>query len=74
MQSNKRPFEASSFVIRIIHSTSAEVPTIHRGTIRHVQSNEEIQFSMWEEAEAFLKRFVSLETNNLSEEHDSDET
>ncbi len=49
----------SSFVIRFVidpGNTSS-----YRGEIRHIQTQEEIHFHLWEEAEAFIRRFVPLE-------------
>jgi hypothetical protein len=39
---------------------SAEKPAYH-GTIRHIQSAEEINFNEWREAMEFMHRFVQLE-------------
>lgn len=61
------PPNISSFVIRfVVDSTSAtgqkNVP--YRGAIRHIQTDEEINFSNWEEAVSFIRRFVPLGTEN----------
>jgi hypothetical protein len=53
--------EINSFVIRFVHSPSDESPTHFRGTIRHIQSNEEKTFTLWHEAEQFIKRFIPLD-------------
>jgi len=58
------PPNISSFVIRFVVSnpgaTSPDQPVYH-GIIRHIQSDEELNFSSWKEAESFIRRFVPLE-------------
>jgi hypothetical protein len=56
----------SSFVIRfVIDSAIGEQShQPYRGAIRHIQSDEELNFSNWEEAVTFIRRFVPLETEN----------
>jgi hypothetical protein len=50
----------SSFIIRfVMEELSAEKPTYH-GTIRHIQSAEEINFNEWREATDFMHRFVQI--------------
>ncbi len=57
--------EISSFIIRFIHAAgaggSADGHETYRGTIRHILSNEEIQFTSWKEAISFIGTFVPLE-------------
>lgn len=57
----------TSFVIRFIHEGGQDSPTLRppagqllRGTIRNVQTNEELDFTRWEDAMGFIERFVSL--------------
>jgi hypothetical protein len=57
----------TSFVIRIIHEGGQDSPALPppagqllRGTIRNVQTNEELDFTRWEDAVTFIERFVSL--------------
>jgi hypothetical protein len=54
----------SSFVIRFVYDQREKddtgQPTYH-GSIRHIQSDEEINFTSWQEAEIFIRRFVPLE-------------
>lgn len=63
----------TSFVIRFVQaeSASASSPSFssplspelpYRGTIRHVQTDEEIGFTRWEDAVAFIQRFIPLLT------------
>jgi hypothetical protein len=47
-----------SFVIRFIIDAPDTVNPTFRGAITHVQTNEEIQFRTWQDAEQFMKRFV----------------
>ncbi|OGO66599.1 MAG: hypothetical protein A2030_11870 [Chloroflexi bacterium RBG_19FT_COMBO_50_10] len=58
------PPNISSFVIRFVVSNPAEPSPnqpVYHGTIRHIQSDEELNFSSWKDAEAFIRRFVPLE-------------
>jgi hypothetical protein len=51
----------SSFIIRfVMEELSVEKPAYH-GTIRHIQSAEEITFHEWREAMDFMHRFVQLD-------------
>jgi hypothetical protein len=54
----------SSFVIRFVvdhTSDSFPHPPTYHGSIRHIQSDEELNFSSWDEAVLFIRRFVPLE-------------
>lgn len=48
----------TSFVIRFV----IDGPEVNgfRGTIRHVQTDEEISFTKWDDAVTFIQRFVPL--------------
>ncbi len=51
----------SSFIVRfVMEKLLAEKPVYH-GTIRHIQSMEEINFNEWHEAMEFMHRFVHLD-------------
>ena len=55
----------SSFVIRfVVEPAPAQVEPQppYRGAIRHIQTDEELAFSRWEDVENFIRRFVPLET------------
>jgi hypothetical protein len=59
--------EITSFVIRFIHQGVPDpgdpkpgAGLLMRGTIRNVQTNEEIDFTRWQDAVEFIERFVSL--------------
>lgn len=61
------PPNISSFVIRFVVDSAAAGEQSHlpyRGAIRHIQTDEEINFSSWEEAVSFIRRFVPLESDN----------
>lgn len=53
-----------SFVIRLVlespPSTEGNKPS-YRGTIRHIQSNEDINFNTFDDAIKFIQRYVPLE-------------
>lgn len=49
----------SSFIIRFVVHEASDQPTYH-GTIRHIQTAEEINFNEWREATEFMRRFIQL--------------
>lgn len=59
----------SSFVIRFVvnDANGDDKPSVYRGSIRHIQSDEELNFSTWKEAVEFIRRFVPLEESNNDE-------
>ena len=64
MESGASP-SIESFIIRFVVDEPASVGETHpsyRGTIRHIQTNEEMTFSAWENAVEFIQRYVPLET------------
>lgn len=63
MQSSNQTPDITSFVIRFVHTPSAEPQTqsAYRGLIRHIQTNQEINFTHWADAVAFIQNFVLLE-------------
>lgn len=66
MESNTSP-SIASFVIRFVVDepiSTGETHSGYRGTIRHIQSNEELAFSAWENAVEFIQRYVPLETRS----------
>ena len=60
------PPNISSFVIRFVVDSAAggQIHPPYRGAIRHIQTDEEMHFSNWEEAVSFIRRFVPLDTEN----------
>jgi hypothetical protein len=66
------PPTISSFVIRFVvedASVNNEVRPVYYGAIRHIQSAEELNFSAWQEAVEFMRRFVPLEESDGGETH-----
>jgi hypothetical protein len=55
----------SSFVIRfVVETTAASQPNRppYHGSIHHVQSDAALNFSTWQDAVEFIRRYVPLET------------
>lgn len=51
-----------SFIIRFVQDqpeTEAETHT-YRGAIRHIQSDEELIFKCWHEAENFIQQYIPI--------------
>jgi hypothetical protein len=66
MESTSSPAIAS-FVIRFVVDEIApckESQPCYRGAIRHIQSDEEMSFSAWEDAVEFIRRYVPLEVES----------
>ena len=66
MESNTAP-SITSFVIRFVvdeTSSDKQIQPCYRGAIRHLQSNKEMNFSTWEDAVAFIQRYVPLEAKS----------
>ena len=66
----EHPPTITSFVIRFIVEETAEAVASgaaalaaapYRGSIRHVQSDQTLNFSQWQDAVEFIRRFVPLE-------------
>jgi hypothetical protein len=60
--------DITSFVIRFVYgesgssSDTSEIALVsYRGAIRHIQTDQEIAFTNWQEAVDFIRRFVPLE-------------
>ena len=69
---DSQPPLISSFVIRfVMHEAQDESSEtdLHpfRGSIRHVQSDEEMNFHVWEDAVEFIRRYVPLEPKTNSD-------
>ncbi len=57
----------SSFVIRFVVEAvpaNSEDQPVYRGAIRHIQSDEEMNFNAWEDAVEFIRRYVPLDSEN----------
>lgn len=52
----------SSFVIRFVLNDVQDepIPPSYRGSIRHIQSDDELHFHLWEDAVVFIRRYVPL--------------
>jgi hypothetical protein len=59
----------SSFVVRFVQEESPEstVPSNYRGSIRHIQTDQEYAFVRWIDAIHFMSRFVPEEIFDLPE-------
>ncbi|MEW6239711.1 MAG: hypothetical protein AB1564_02750 [Chloroflexota bacterium] len=65
MESDTSP-SIVSFVIRFVMAETLpaqEAQPSYRGFIRHIQSNEELAFSVWKDAVDFIERYVPLRDN-----------
>lgn len=51
----------SSFIIRFVMDEIPAQALAYHGTIRHIQTAEEINFHEWREATEFMRRFVPLD-------------
>ncbi len=60
----------SSFVIRFVHEPADTGKSTYRGTIRHVQSNQELVFTEWKEATNFIHRFVPIDDTDAVQSED----
>jgi hypothetical protein len=56
--------EISSFVIRLIQDPSPDPTTPYRGSIRHVQTNQELSFTDISDAVDFINEIMPI--NSLS--------
>ena len=61
----------SSFVVRIIQDPAGETTTPYRGSILHVQSNQELTFTDISEAVEFINEFVPI--HSLAQEKTPDQ-
>jgi hypothetical protein len=66
---DQHPPTITSFVIRFVLDEAAAggegtpVLASYRGAIRHVQSDQTLNFSAWPEAVEFIRRYVPLESH-----------
>lgn len=66
-----------SFVLRFVYDQPTGEATVlatrWHGVVRHVQSSEELHFSRWADAVAFIERFAQLDqpTNQRANSKDS---
>jgi hypothetical protein len=62
MRKDTQPL-VTSFILRFVQDKT-EIETAspqYRGSIQHIQSDEEIQFTHWEDAVDFISQFVSID-------------
>lgn len=59
MEADSTPL-ISSFIIRFVVDEPPTQPLAYHGTIRHIQTAEEMNFTHWHEATEFMHRFVQL--------------
>jgi len=52
--------QISSFIIRFVRDETPANPASYHGTIRHIQTAEEVSFHEWREAAEFMNRFVQI--------------
>jgi hypothetical protein len=66
---NKTSPNIDSFVLRFVEEqpTQAAGGAAYHGYIRHVQSDQEIGFTRWEDAVSFINKFVPFERFYKSE-------
>jgi hypothetical protein len=52
-----------SFVIRFVQNqpTGDLEPVHYRGAIRHIQTDQEVQFTDWDRAVDFIQQFISID-------------
>ncbi len=50
----------SSFIIRFVMEETSVESSAYHGTVRHIQTAEEINFNEWREATEFMHRFVQI--------------
>jgi len=62
MRTNSQPL-VTSFILRFVQEKpdAGQDSSSYRGTIRHIQSDEEVQFTHWEDAVNFIQQFVSID-------------
>ena len=53
--------QISSFIIRFVRDETPNKPASYHGTVRHIQTAEEINFHEWREAVEFMHRFIQIE-------------
>ena len=61
---NRSSPQISSFVLRFVQDDTGAVPVKRalRGSIRHIQSNQEVSFTDWADALAFMGQFIPPDT------------
>ncbi len=67
MENEHQP-DITSFVIRFVReqTKTPETPSPYRGSIRHIQTDEECVFTRWEDAVNFIRNYVPVETGDAN--------
>jgi len=61
MDSITKPI-VTSFILRFVQDQPPDTNTQrYRGAIRHIQTDREVQFTHWEDAENFIRNFISID-------------
>jgi hypothetical protein len=65
---NRSSPEISSFVLRFVQEKTVELADqpIVRGSIRHIQTGQELSFTHWIDAVNFMRQFVPRSVFDLS--------
>lgn len=60
---DSQPPLIASFIIRFVLNEMQHEPSqpAYRGSIRHIQSDNELHFHLWEDAVDFIQRYVPLD-------------
>lgn len=67
MEENSYP-EVASFLIRFVADHPESGSKVgYRGVVRHVQTDNEMSFTDWDEVEAFIQQVIPIEVSNLKE-------
>lgn len=57
-----------SFVIRFVQDKPILGERVaFRGVIRHIQTDRELSFSNWEDAQVFMEKFVQIRNSKVEE-------
>lgn len=57
-----------SFVLRFVQDEPLpNNQTVYRGVIRHVQSDQTLTFSEWEDAQEFIEKFVQIKNPKIED-------
>ena len=56
-----------SFVIRFVQDQSVRDmnPVPYRGAIRHIQTDQEVQFTQWDDAVDFIQQFIPIDQTTV---------
>lgn len=71
---NRSSPEISSFVLRFVQEEPVSLAdqSIFRGSIRHIQTDQELSFTHWHDAVKFMSQFVPGKVFDLSKANSQD--